>query len=42
MALAMAPPGNAGWMIPIDPLLGVWREPDAWAPALRHVMERAR
>ena len=42
MALDMAPPGNAGWIIPIEPLLGVWRNPEAWAPVLSKLKKRAR
>src|SRR5262245_36354231 len=30
-ALAAAPAGNAGWLIPIEPLLGVHSRVDAWA-----------
>jgi len=30
---ASAPPGNAGWLIPIEPMLGVQRDHAAWAQA---------
>jgi DNA-binding winged helix-turn-helix (wHTH) protein len=39
--LGAAPAGNAGWLIPIEPLLGVpWRA-DAWAPVLARLRTRA-
>lgn len=40
-ALSAAPPGHAGWTIPIDPLLGVQRDPMAWADVLARLRERA-
>jgi DNA-binding winged helix-turn-helix (wHTH) protein len=40
-ALATAPPGNTGWLLPIEPQLRVWEEPEAWAGALAIVRERA-
>jgi hypothetical protein len=40
-ALMLAPPGSTGWMIPIDPLLGVAREPAVWARVLAVLRERA-
>jgi tetratricopeptide (TPR) repeat protein len=40
-ALAAAPPGNAGWLIPIDPLLGVRHAPNAWAHVLQILRDRA-
>ena len=40
-ALAAAPAGNAGWLIPIEPLLGVHLHPDAWAPVLARLRTRA-
>jgi tetratricopeptide (TPR) repeat protein len=40
-ALLAAPPGNAGWLIPIDPMLRVWEHPEAWAPVLAILRERA-
>ena len=41
-ALSAAPPGNGGWLLPVEPLLGVRRNPDAWAPALAALHVRAR
>jgi tetratricopeptide (TPR) repeat protein len=41
-ALAAAPPGNGGWLLPIEPLLRVHRAPDAWTPALAVLHLRAR
>jgi tetratricopeptide (TPR) repeat protein len=41
-ALAAAPPGNAGWLLPIEPLLGVSRARDVWTPALAALHLRAR
>jgi len=41
MALDMAPPGNAGWIIPIEPLLYVSRDPEMWAPVLSKLKKRA-
>lgn len=40
-ALAAAPPGNAGWTIPIDPLLDVQHDPGAWAGVLQLLRDRA-
>lgn len=40
-ALAEAPEDNTGWSVPIDPLLRVHEAPDAWAPVLAKVHERA-
>jgi DNA-binding winged helix-turn-helix (wHTH) protein/Flp pilus assembly protein TadD len=40
-ALAAAPPGNAGWLLPIEPLLDVGRAHDAWAPVLAALSARA-
>lgn len=37
-ALAAAPPGNGGWLLPVEPLLRVGRVHDAWAPALAVVI----
>ena len=39
--LAAAPPGNAGWLTPIEPLLNVSAQPAAWAPALARLRTRA-
>lgn len=33
-ATGAAPPGNAGWLVPIEPLLGVERARAAWATVL--------
>ena len=41
-ALAAAPPGSAGWLLPIDPLLNVQQAPDLWTPALAQLHLRAR
>jgi hypothetical protein len=40
-ALAAAPAGNAGWLIPIEPLLGVHLRADAWAPVLARLRTRS-
>jgi tetratricopeptide (TPR) repeat protein len=40
-ALASAPAGNAGWLLPIEPLLNVAGAPDAWAPVLAALSARA-
>jgi tetratricopeptide (TPR) repeat protein len=40
-ALAAAPAGNAGWLIPIEPLLGVHLRADAWAGVLARLRTRA-
>ena len=36
-ALAGAAAGNAGWLLPIEPLLHVTAHPDIWARALAHL-----
>jgi DNA-binding winged helix-turn-helix (wHTH) protein/Flp pilus assembly protein TadD len=41
-ALAAAPPGNTGWLVPIEPLLRVSDHPDVWAPVLALLHARAR
>jgi hypothetical protein len=41
-ALSAAPPGGAGWTLPIDPLIGVRRAPEVWADALGLLRNRAR
>ena len=41
-ALTAAPPGNGGWLLPVEPLLGVRHGLDAWAPALAVLHLRAR
>jgi DNA-binding winged helix-turn-helix (wHTH) protein/tetratricopeptide (TPR) repeat protein len=40
-ALAAAPPGRTGWIIPVDPLLRVWEHPEVWKPVLALLHERA-
>lgn len=40
-ALAIAPPGSAGWILPIEPLLQVNARPDIWARALAQLRNRA-
>jgi hypothetical protein len=40
-ALIAAPAGDAGWLIPVEPLLGVHRYADAWAPVLARLRSRA-
>jgi DNA-binding winged helix-turn-helix (wHTH) protein len=40
-ALAVAPPGNAGWLLPIEPILHVTAHADIWAPALARLRTRA-
>jgi DNA-binding winged helix-turn-helix (wHTH) protein len=40
-ALADAPPGSAGWLLPIEPLLHVAAHPDVWARALAQLRNRA-
>jgi hypothetical protein len=40
-ALAGAAAGNAGWLLPIEPLLHVTARPDIWARALAHLRNRA-
>ena len=39
--LAFAPPGNAAWFLPVEPLLDVTAHPDSWAAALARLRERA-
>jgi tetratricopeptide (TPR) repeat protein len=40
-ALAHAEPGNAGWLLPVEPLLHVSARPDAWAGTLARLRSRA-
>jgi hypothetical protein len=40
-ALASAPAGNAGWILPIEPLLRVHAARDAWAPVIDTLRMRA-
>jgi DNA-binding winged helix-turn-helix (wHTH) protein/Tfp pilus assembly protein PilF len=39
--LASALPGNAGWFLPVEPLLNVRARPDVWAAPLARVRNRA-
>jgi tetratricopeptide (TPR) repeat protein len=40
-ALAAAPPGSAGWVLPVEPLLDVAARPEIWAPTLARLRNRA-
>ena len=40
-ALAAAPAGNAGWLLPIEPLLNVSARPGVWEPALARLRARS-
>jgi DNA-binding winged helix-turn-helix (wHTH) protein len=40
-ALAEVPPGNAGWLLPVEPLLNVSSHPDVWSRPLARVRNRA-
>lgn len=40
-ALGRAAPGNAGWLLPVEPLLRVQAAPDAWAGVLGRLRARA-
>jgi len=40
-ALADAVPGNAGWLMPVEPLLNVTADPAVWAPVLARLRTRA-
>jgi hypothetical protein len=40
-ALAAAPPDNTGWRVPIEPLLGVSQDRDAWRDVLTISRTRA-
>jgi len=40
-ALSVAAPGNAAWLLPIEPLLNVGAAPDAWESALTRLRTRA-
>jgi tetratricopeptide (TPR) repeat protein len=40
-ALAAAPPGSAGWLIPVEPLLNVSANPDNWNGVLSQLRIRA-
>jgi len=39
--LTAAPPGNAGWLIPVEPMLNVSLAPELWAPVLARLRSRA-
>ncbi len=41
-ALQTAPPGNAGWLVPIEPLLRVWDHRELWTSVLAALRARAR
>jgi tetratricopeptide (TPR) repeat protein len=41
-ALGAAPQGNGGWLLPIEPLLGVRQARDGWTAALAALHLRAR
>jgi DNA-binding winged helix-turn-helix (wHTH) protein len=41
-ALGTAPPGNGGWLLPIEPLLHVRHAREPWTPALAALHLRAR
>jgi DNA-binding winged helix-turn-helix (wHTH) protein len=40
-ALAAAPPGSAGWLLPVEPLIHASTKPEIWAGALNAVRNRA-
>ena len=40
-ALSDAPPGSAGWMLPLDPLINATAHLDAWAHTLAILRHRA-
>ena len=40
-ALAVAQPGSAGWLLPVEPMLQVSSHPDIWAPTLARLRTRA-
>jgi DNA-binding winged helix-turn-helix (wHTH) protein len=40
-ALSAAEPGNAGWLLPVEPTLHVMARPDIWADALARLRHRA-
>ena len=40
-ALAAAPSGNAGWLLPVEPLLNVSAATETWAPVLARLRSRA-
>jgi hypothetical protein len=40
-ALEEAPPGNAGWLLPVEPLLNVAAHPERWSRALARLRARS-
>lgn len=40
-ALSAAPAGNAGWLVPVEPLLNVCANPEAWTSVLARLRTRA-
>jgi len=40
-ALNAAPPGNAGWLVPVEPLLNVSGNPEQWGSVLARLRARA-
>jgi DNA-binding winged helix-turn-helix (wHTH) protein len=40
-ALGASPPGNGGWLLPVEPMLNVSAAPEIWAPALARLRTRA-
>ena len=40
-ALALADPGSAGWILPVEPLLEAAARPEAWGEALAALRDRA-
>jgi len=40
-AMAAASPGNAGWIVPVEPLLNVAAAPEVWASVLARLRTRA-
>jgi tetratricopeptide (TPR) repeat protein len=39
-ALAAAPPGSTGWLLPVEPFVNVAAAPDVWAPVLARLRTR--
>jgi len=40
-ALTQAPPGPAGWLLPVEPMLNPAARPDIWAATLAILRTRA-
>jgi len=40
-ALEQAPPGNTGWLLPVEPLLNVAANPERWSRALARLRSRS-